>query len=116
MITMSSSYEPTSATAGHYSTSRPVAKLVGEEIDLRLARDKRTSEHNNLFTDRRPDLRPLGPGTRRPRPAPPLTPRRYQSLVNLAQGVVTRTRCAPKSMTRAVSSSTLTTRPRPYLS
>jgi hypothetical protein len=42
--------------------------------------------------------------------------RRHQSLVNLAQGVMMRTLCVPKSITRAVSSSTLTTRPRPYLS
>jgi predicted amidohydrolase len=32
------------------------AAVLTATIDLRLARDKRTSEHNNLFTDRRPDL------------------------------------------------------------
>lgn len=49
-------------------------------------------------------------------PALPWCRRRHQSLVSLAQGVVIRTWRVPKSMTRAVSSSTLTTRPRPYLS
>src|SRR5580704_12467198 len=43
-------------------------------------------------------------------------PRETQSLVRFAHGIVIRTRRAPKSMTRAASSSTVMTRPRPYLS
>src|SRR5580704_13525502 len=43
-------------------------------------------------------------------------PRETQSLVRFAHGIVIRTRRAPKSMTRAASSSTVLTRPRPYLS
>ena len=42
--------------------------------------------------------------------------RRYQSLVSLAKGVMIRSWCEPKSMTRTVSSSTPMTRPRPYVS
>ena len=30
--------------------------MLTAAIDLRLARDKRVSEHNDLFADRRPDL------------------------------------------------------------
>ena len=41
---------------------------------------------------------------------------RNQSLVSLAQGVAIRTCWVPKSMTTAVSPSTLVTRPSPYLS
>jgi hypothetical protein len=41
---------------------------------------------------------------------------RYQSLVSLAHGVMIRTRHEPKFTTRAVSTSTPMTRPRPYVS
>jgi len=41
---------------------------------------------------------------------------RYQSLVSLAHGVMIRTRHEPKSTTRAASTSTPMTRPRPYVS
>jgi hypothetical protein len=41
---------------------------------------------------------------------------RHQSLASFAQGIAIRIRRAPKSMTSAASSSTVTTRPRPYLS
>jgi hypothetical protein len=40
----------------------------------------------------------------------------YQSLVSLAQGVMIRTRREPKFTSRAVSTSTPMTRPRPYVS
>jgi predicted RNase H-like nuclease len=66
----------------------------------------------------RPQLRPAarsGSGPRRSG-APAGRRRLYQSLVSLAQGVTIRSGPEPKSMTRAVSSSTPMTRPRPYLS
>ena len=45
---------------GGYPAAGPVCEdrtaVLTAAIDLRLARDKRVSERNDLFTDRRPDL------------------------------------------------------------
>ena len=51
-----------SVIVGHrgYPAAGPVcadrAAVLTATIDLRLARDKRNSERNDLFTDRRPEL------------------------------------------------------------
>jgi predicted amidohydrolase len=62
-----------SVIAGHrgYPAAGPVAAdraaVLTAALDLRLARDKRNSELNDLFADRRPDLyERLAAGPRRP--------------------------------------------------